>query len=1064
MLLDWAGAAVFRDALTLYERGAVLEAKFDAPYLAGTLSFGNRTVVTRARVHEDGTCENLCPCRDSTERGIICAHVIAVGLALVRRHSDPERERRYAEEQRKAARMARFGESAFLKRVTSPRPDAQPARLLISLEPGWQEACRRALRESTTKIPIRCDLESRQQRWLLDEAPRDAIFLLSKKDENLLFVLEDISEGPARGRLEVSRADLCNILSLCVGKAVWDAETGRSLTIHAAPVTSALTVSIDEQTGELRLYLETPHPFASSNPLPVCVVAGTQGWLFDNGHAWPLENPLPEALHELYLKEIRVPRESVPRFFQVEWASLGHLAPTRGDVSLDMFTLVPATPAFRLVARGSRASISATLYAVYGGRVTLVAGKEDGRGQFALPDPEDLLRYEVRNMEAEKAALKRLAESGFCGETGDQLSPLVGCREVLNFLGCDMPALRRAGWEVVLEGPIGAFAESSLTLKPVVHLREEEGRHWFEMDVEFQDGVGGTLTAAEVQRALRKGEAFIERNGRTILLDTGAIESLTRMVDDCGAAPGDRPGSYRLAGIFAGFVQSSLQGLSNVSIDAAPAWWETARKLNRELSPPLIELPSSLESVLRPYQKEGVRWLRFLEQNGFCGILADEMGLGKTVQALAWLALPRVNSEAQGLPSLIVCPTSLVENWLEEAARFAPWLKVMAVAGSERHEKWGEVGRHDLIVTSYALLRRDIDQYVNLRFACLVLDEAQHIKNRSTQNAIAAKRIRAHHRLVLTGTPMENNVSDLWSIMDFLMPGYLGSHDQFRASYELPISRGDRDGELAQQRLRRKLHPFLLRRLKREVATDLPPKMEKIAFCSLTPDQKTVYKELLETSRRRVFELVMKQGFQRSRMEILKTLMRLRQVCCHLELLKLEGLESAMPSGKMELFFELLDEVLDGGHRALVFSQFTSMLAILRRELEARGLRYCYLDGATQERLKIVHAFNSDREIPVFLISLKAGGTGLNLVGADTVIHYDPWWNPAVEEQATDRAYRIGQKRTVYSLKLITKGTVEEKVLEMQQRKKALIEATLVTDEQVMGALTWEDIREILNL
>lgn len=1063
MLMDWAGAAVFRDAQTLYERGAVQESQFEPPMIRGVLSFGNRTINTRAKVHADGTCENLCPCRDSQERGIICSHVIAVGLALVKRHTDPERERKYAEEARKAARLAKVDESAYIKRVTTPQSGAQPARVVLCLSDGWQAACQAALRGQPARIPILCCLEGKQGRKRMEEISRDVTYFLSKKDEAILFVLEDVSEGPSPSRVDLAPADFINILNLHTGKPMFAHGRDGELTVNAAPMQSLLKMELDQETGELILDLHTALPFSTNGHRPTYVVAGKAGWVYDNGHFWPLQGLLPPPLRMVYLEPVRIPREAVPRFLQHEWPLLQQLLPVQTDVSLDLFTIEPAAPRFRLVVKGSPASLAAVLYAEYG-KFSLIAGKQDAQGHFALPDPEDLLRFLVRNPAAESSALARLAELGFRGLAGDQLEPLVGCREVLNFLGRDLPALRRIGWRVDFEGSVRELAESTPSVTPVVHVREQSGSDWFEVDFQFDDGMGGTLTPAEVQRALLKGESFIERNGRTILLDTGAVTAMNEIFSDCAVGEGTRAGSFRLSGIYASYVKSSLDALDGVDVEAAPAWIAAARRQNRELKTEPVALPPNLQSTLRAYQREGVTWLRFLESNGFAGILADEMGLGKTLQTLAWLALSRVQADAVGKPSLIVCPTSLVENWVEEAARFTPGLRVMPVSGSARHEKWAELAAHDVVVTSYALLRRDVEQYLNHEFACLILDEAQHIKNRSTQNAIAAKRLRAAHRLVLTGTPIENSVSDLWSIMDFLMPGYLGSHENFRTSYEQPIARGDREGELAQVRLRRKLQPFLLRRLKRDVATDLPPKIEKLAVCTLTPDQQTVYKELLDASRRKVFDLVMKQGFQRSRMEILKTLLRLRQVCCHLELLKLPGLESKMPSAKLDLFFELLDEVVDGGHRVLVFSQFTSMLSILRRELEARKLTYCYLDGTTQERLKVVHEFNTTRSIPIFLISLKAGGTGLNLTGADTVIHYDPWWNPAVEDQATDRAYRIGQKRTVYSIKLITKGTVEEKVLDMQKRKKAVIDATLETDEQVLGAMTWDDVQELLSL
>ncbi|HMP75984.1 MAG TPA: SNF2-related protein [Kiritimatiellia bacterium] len=1061
--MDWAGSAVFRDAQTLYDRGAVQESAFEAPLIRGTLSFGNRTITTRAKVHPDGTCENCCPCRDSTERGIICAHVIAVGLSLVKRHTDPDRERKHIEEARKAARLAKVDETAYIKRVTTPQAGAQPARVALCLADGWREACAGSLRGQALRIPMLCALEMKGERKRIDEVPTNQTYFLAKKDESLLFVLEDICEGPVRSRVEMGSADLINVLNLHTGKPLREEGRAEDIVVNAAPMQSILKMDLDPVTGELVLDLHTELPFSANGHRPTYVVAGKAGWVYDSGHFWPLQGLLPLPLRMVYTEPIRVPREAVPRFLQHELPILQQHLTVQTDVTIDLFTIEPATPKFRLLVKGSPASLAATLHAEYG-KYTLVAGKQDAQGHFAVPDPDDLLRFLVRNPAAEAKALARLGELGLKGMTGDQMEPLVGCREVLNFLGRDLPALQRSGWKVDFEGTVRDLAENTASVTPVVHVREQSGSDWFEVDFEFDDGQGGTLSPAEVQRALLKGESYIERNGRTLLLDTGAVTSMNEVFSDCAVGEGSRPGSFRLSGIYSSYVKSSLDALDGVDVEAASAWTAAARKQNRELNTEPVVLPDTVHATLRAYQRDGVTWLRFLETNGFAGILADEMGLGKTLQTLVWLVLARANPELAGRPSLIVCPTSLVENWVEEAARFTPTLRVMSISGSARHEKWSELAGKDVIVTSYALLRRDIEQYLNHDFACLILDEAQHIKNRSTQNAIAAKRVRANHRLVLTGTPIENSVSDLWSIMDFLMPGYLGSHENFKGAYEQPIARGDRDGELAQARLRRKLHPFLLRRLKRDVATDLPPKIEKIAMCTLTTDQQTVYKELLDASRRKVFDMVMKQGFQRSRMEILKTLLRLRQICCHLELLKLPGLESKMPSAKLDLFFELLDEILDGGHRVLVFSQFTSMLAILKRELDARQVAYCYLDGATQERLKVVHEFNTNRKIPIFLISLKAGGTGLNLTGADTVIHYDPWWNPAVEDQATDRAYRIGQKRTVYSMKLITKGTVEEKVLDMQKRKKAVIDATLETDEQVLSAMSWDDVQELLSL
>lgn len=410
-------------------------------------------------------------------------------------------------------------------------------------------------------------------------------------------------------------------------------------------------------------------------------------------------------------------------------------------------------------------------------------------------------------------------------------------------------------------------------------------------------------------------------------------------------------------------------------------------------------------------------------------------------------------------PHLIVCPTSLVFNWIAEAKKFTPELKVLAWHGPDRHKLFEQISISDIVVTSYALIRRDAERYRKLEFDTVILDEAQHIKNRQTQNAQAVKAIRSRHRLVLTGTPLENSVLDLWSIFDFLMPGYLGTARDFHERYEVPIVK--EKSAAAQTRLARRLRPFLLRRLKREVAPDLPAKLEQVAYCELTPTQRAVYQQFLEATRQEVLAASGPQHLARNRMLVLTALLRLRQVCCDLRLLPLEQ-KTPPPSGKFDLFRELLEQVLDGGHRVLVFSQFVAMLQLLKAHLEAEGIDYCYLDGATTDRARVVERFQTQRDVPVFLISLKAGGVGLNLTGADTVIHFDPWWNPAVEDQATDRAHRLGQQQVVTSYKLITRETVEEKILLLQQRKRDVIAATVGGEETFASTLSWEEIQELL--
>ncbi len=1053
----WAGAQVVRDARVLVEQGAVLKAEYEPPYITGTLIHNNREFHTRMRILRDGNAESECPCYVNRERGIICAHVIALGLTLAARAADPGREQKHREELLRAGRLAGIDESHYLVRAPTGTPGTQAAALKLVTAPSWMEDFEH------NAVAMQCFLTfASGTDTPVDAVPAGIMPGIEKHDATLLEVLEDICQGPARATMTLGKRDFMNLLHLQAGRSIYDTD-GVSMQVHAKRLHTHLRIDLDPQTGDLILNACTEMPLLPPGDDPFYLAAGTTAWVYGADHFWPIANVIPEPYQELYQAPVRIRRENVLRFLQGELPMLAKHAELISDITPDLFTADPAIPTFRLDIHGSPASLSAVLYACYI-PVALVANKPDTREHFAIPDPDDLMRYTARDKTAEQQALQILARMGLRGETGDTLTPIVGSREVLNFLGGSIPVLRRAGWQIGLHGRIQPFFESAAFATPIVTVEQDAQGRWFDVGFTFEDTGGAGISQAAIHNALRKGDAWIDAQGHPVLIDAAAIESMLDVFADCDSSEADRPGRFRLSPLYAPFVKSSLDALDGIDIDADPAWCRQAEQSNRVMRIESTPMPAHLVPVLRPYQKDGVDWLRFQERNGFCGLLADEMGLGKTLQTLAWLQLDRTRPEARGRPSLIVCPTSLVQNWVEEAGRFAPGLNVLAVSGTQRHEQWEHLPGVHLVITSYALLRRDIEHYLEFEFAAAVLDEAQHIKNRSTRNALAAKQLRAFCKLVLTGTPVENGVSDIWSIMDFLMPGYLGRHKDFRTAYELPIAKGGEEGEQAQAKLRRKLHPFLLRRLKKDVAKDLPPKINSIATCELTPDQRVVYKALLDRSRRRIADRVSTQGFNRARMEILTTLLKLRQVCCHLDLLKLDTVKSQMPSAKLDLFFELVDEAIDSGHRILVFSQFVSMLHILRNMLRARDLEYCYLDGSTQNRMEEVHRFNASRQIPVFLISLKAGGTGLNLTGADMVIHYDPWWNPAVEDQATDRAYRIGQKRTVYNVKLITKGTVEEKVLAMQKRKSAIINATVESDEAMLQTLTWDDVRELLEM
>jgi len=1056
-LKEWAGWRAFRDGRALFERGVVEKVTYEHPFVTGTLNLGPRGMRSKFEILKNGLVENHCPCRDNQERGLICTHLVAMGLETLKRHSDPVRKKKAADEKRRLDRIAQAAGGKHIQRVKKSDPGAVKAHLVIELDRKWQE---QVLSE---RIDIHVSVDYDGNHKPASDVPTDIPFSFPHRDERLLYLLEEICGGPVTSEVKLSIYDLINLLKMHRGKMIHLQGQKKGYPINNDTLNSSMEMDLGRKRGELLLRIRTELPDGEIELFPVYIIGQKVGWVFGAGQFWTVDTVLPKSFREVYRGRISIPREDVPAFLMSELAKIEQVMVVRTEITPDLFHMKPAVPEFRLVVKGSPASLAATLYAQYGERIELVAGRASMSGNFAIPDPKDLLRYRIRNMAEEKAAVEKLASVNFVGRAGDTLRNIVGPAEVLNFLGTGVPKIRRFGWQVELEGRVKPFSESASRVTPIIHVTEVESGNYFDVSYEYDIGTG-SVSERDIQRALMAGDSFIERNGRTILLDGDAIQQAREVFEDCSKGAGAKPGSFRVSNIYGSYVQASLDGLDGVEVEATSSWQDRSRQQNEQETVDPVELSPNLKATLRSYQHEGVNWLRFLENRGFCGILADEMGLGKTIQTLAWIQLGRSDESHQGKPTLIVCPTSLVENWREEAEKFTPNLKVLVLHGTDRHRRWKNVETFDIIITSYALMRRDIEKHLETIYSVAILDEAQHIKNRSTQNALAAKKIKADHRLVLTGTPIENGVADLWSIMDFLMPGYLGHHKDFREYYELPILNGGGDGEHAQMNLRRKLHPFLLRRLKKEVAKDLPPKIERIAPCKLTQDQHKVYKTLLDDSKAKINEMVEKEGFNKSRMEILKTLLRLRQTCNHIDLLNLEGVSSKHPSAKMELFFELLNEAMDSKHRVLVFSQFTSMLAILKKEMDEREMKYCYLDGSTKDRQAVVRKFNKDHTIPVFLMSLKAGGTGLNLTGADMVIHFDPWWNPAVEDQATDRAHRIGQKRTVYSVKLITKGTVEEKVVAMQQRKKMVIDATLTSDEQVMQKLTWADVQELLSL
>ncbi|MGI6724797.1 MAG: DEAD/DEAH box helicase [Christensenellales bacterium] len=651
---------------------------------------------------------------------------------------------------------------------------------------------------------------------------------------------------------------------------------------------------------------------------------------------------------------------------------------------------------------------------------------------------QNLPAYLLRDAQGERQVMDLLARYGFRARTGR--ADLQQTDLIFEFLMKGVSELHRLG-EVYLSQAFRQLTPRAPGLS--AHLRMRSGR----ISLELADqGQPSEEMLALMQALSSKKRYFRYKNGAFITLDDARewqnladayLDSVRYNDEDSRDLPAMR--AHYLAAL------AQQAGL--------PVTMDEGVRSAVELNPTQLDSPVS---GLFDYQLRGFRWIAALHMLGLGGILADEMGLGKTAQMIAAIEY-FVRSEPVRLPSLIVAPTTLLYNWQSEIERFAPGLRATVITGSRAlREKTLEEALHeegeDVIITSYPLLRQDIVLYEKIRFRFAVLDEAQNIKNFTSQTARTAKRLNAHTRLALTGTPMENNVTELWSLFDFVMPGYLYSAREFIKRYE--------DGRHADE-LRMRIRPFLMRRLKADVMAELPDKLTTTLYCEMGQEQRRVYQAALLQGRSRVHHLLDEKGLDGSRIEVLAAITQLRQICCH-PVLALEDYTGE--SAKLELLMDLLPEALRNGRYILLFSQFTSMLRIIRTRLDEAGIPSLYLDGETsaQERIHLVERFNRG-QAPVFLISLKAGGTGLNLTRADMVVHYDPWWNPTAEDQANDRAHRLGQERTVQIFHLINRKSIEEAVVDMGRRKRRLFDRLITPGELMPQKLSREDVLKLFE-
>jgi superfamily II DNA or RNA helicase len=899
-----------------------------------------------------------------------------------------------------------------------------------------------------------------------DQSPtpdREAVRLLARFE----------NEGPRRVGIEVRGEDASELLPLLKGRRVIVEPQMMELRFGDEPLRPRFDLELSQDGTQILVRSSFQRP---GDPRRFTVsqgawFEGSPGWYVDPNEGWarPIDRRVsPASIRRIVrMPSIQEPIDNLPQLIAQGLPKValevGAELPELSQVA-DVADLVPT---FRVAAGGTLTEAQVSLRAAY--EDVEIDVRADGMTMPVIVKPP-LERSSKRarvircDIAAHQEAAGRLRDLGLVpAEDGAKF--VARGDDAIQFWTEGIGTLPES-WDLFVPDDLVDVQVRGQTL--TANARVSSGVDWLSLRLNFESE-GVAVTQDELARCLSEGRRYVRlADGSFARLDVQKVrEVLLRQAEILATGGGN---GAKLPLSQAGRIQELLDqvGKSNVA-DNARELFGKLRDIDEIKG---ARKPRNLKAQLRPYQEQGFHWLWFLHEIGSGGVLADDMGLGKTVQTLALLLAvksadekaPTMEGKKPGekrFKTLIVAPTSVVYNWLREMDKFAPSLKHELWHGAERKERQDELEDADVVVTSYALLRRDEELLSKIGWRYVILDEAQNIKNPLSITARAAKRLKSDRRLALTGTPIENRLSEIWSIFDFVSPGLLGPLDKFEERYSRPIDAGD---PKAAQRLRATIHPFILRRTKAEVAKDLPEKIESDQLCEMTGEQASLYGAVLREVRAQVMGEVEKQGMARAHIQILAGLTRLRQAACDPRLLGLPREFKDEDSGKLVALRELIQTSVEGGHKVLVFSQFVSMLTLIRRALDEDRVAYEYLDGSTKDRQEHVDNFQSDDGPPVFLISLKAGGSGLNLTAADTVIHFDPWWNPAVEDQATDRAHRIGQTKVVTTYKLIAQGTIEEKILELGGKKRELVGAVLSEDVGGAKKLTKSDLEDLFKV
>ncbi|NCF12274.1 MAG: hypothetical protein GWP68_02680 [Verrucomicrobiaceae bacterium] len=1018
-----AGGRVFKDARALLRLGKVtaLSCKEtdEGHVFQAQVGSGKRPMRVVVKVLSPTRVKNLCSCAVARSTGAMCEHAAAVVLAGI--------QKREEDAQAPKASSSKAEARAVLASEVMP--------LEIRISPRFPTDGLGAVHLKCCKEAAVVVADARLAQWLMENVGSAGAAMISLPEEKLAGFYQAISGHPR----------------VFCGDSLIRVDSGR--------LRPALDLELEGETMWLKLR-NSEEDEGNGEGLDLITLGHTLAeWDAAQSHL-TVDNEAEgfKAWNSMLTGIIKPEDLLAGDWLQIELTGFVKVLDVLAEVfqlpgDLGGLTIEEGMPVIELKLAGSTRALQASLSAIYAGgeRVVLASSR---RSDVSFPIPsDDSGKWFVRNPECEQQAISRLMESGFQVLDAAGAMLLRGEDEVIDFLTGVLPALRRK-WQVLTDQKLQHVEQRVERIIPCIE-PQGAGNDWLACDLSWQVG-GRVLDAGAVRKMLQSGSRTVATpgGGKAVISHFDAEVMKGFLLD---TDPRQEDGRYYFS------TQQSAY------LERLRAHYGNDQKRHEELVP---ELPATLAQTLRGYQQEGVDWLYRCALNGGAALLADDMGLGKTLQTLAFLKLWKTNNpQASELPVLIVCPATLLGTWRDEAQKFIPDFNVLIMHGARRKDYYEVMASADLIVTSYALLDRDAAHYVKLPIAAMVLDEASAIRNPDTLAAKAARKVKQSAPdaacVAITGTPVENSVRDLWSIFQFLMPGYLGSREDFRTRYEVPCA-AELPDRAALQRLRWRTEPFMLRRVKSQVAKDLPPKIESIVWCDPSPMQRDHYQAILRHGVEKMDQVRKSVGKEGARMQMLTVLLRLRQSCCDLRLIddKISGESISDVSAKLARLLELLGEARRGGHRVLVFSQFTSMLSLIRHELDEGDVDYCYLDGGTRDRTAVVDRFQKSDGPSVFLISLKAGGYGLTLTAADTVVLFDPWWNPAVEAQAADRIHRIGQTKPATIYKFISRGTVEEKILRLQDKKRNVMAAAMgeMSDElnPMMAGLSDEEMMNLL--